>query len=138
MMRPNPGAFFLDRLYISLYTYINEEYTMKSLETQRQEKLAKLGQVRPLVAGSLSRIERMDPHGRSTVYHLLTCKEAGKTKSVYVPKDLVTEVEQWIRNYRRIKTLMAEASTLSIAIIQKYVPEKRAAAASRRARTSRP
>lgn len=109
---------------------------MKSLETKRQEKLTQLGQVHPLVAGSLSRIGRKDKQGRITVYHLLTCKEAGKTRSVYVPKDLVTEVERWIRNYRRIKKLLAEASMLSMTIIQKYVPEKRAAAASRRAKTS--
>ena len=109
---------------------------MKSLETRRQEKLSQLGQDRPLLAGSLSRVERKDKQGRATVYHLLTFKEAGKTRSVYVPKDMVKEVERWIRNYRRIKELLAETSMLSIAIIQKYVPEKRAAAASRPGKTS--
>jgi len=109
---------------------------MKSLQDKRQEKLAQLGQNRPFVAGSLNRVERKDGQGRTSVYHLLTFKEAGKTRSVYVPKDLLKEVEQWIRNYRRIKKLLADTSTLSIAIIQKYVPEKRAAAASRRGKPS--
>lgn len=109
---------------------------MSSLEDKRREKLAQLGQDRPLVAGSLSRIERKDKQGRTTVYHLLTCKQAGKTRSVYVPKDLVKEVNQWIQNYRRIKKLLADTSTLSMTIIQKYVPEKRAAAASRRGKAS--
>lgn len=109
---------------------------MKSLEDKRQEKLAQLGQDRPFVAGSLNRVERKDGQGRTSVYHLLTFKEAGKTRSVYVPKDLVKEVKHWIRNYRRIKKLLADTSTLSIAIIHKYVPEKRAAAASRRAKPS--
>lgn len=109
---------------------------MKSLETRRQEKLAALGQDRPVLAGSLNRVERKDAKGRTTVYHLLTFKEAGKTRSVYVPKDLVKEAERWIRNYQRIKKLLAEASELSMAILQKYGPEKRAAAANRRARKS--
>jgi hypothetical protein len=109
---------------------------MKSLETKRREKLAALGQDRPVLAGSLNRIERKDAKGRTTIYHLLTFKEAGKTRSVYVPKDLVKEAERWIRNYRRIKTILAEASELSIAILQKYGPEKRAAAADRHAKKS--
>ena len=104
---------------------------MKSLEDKRREKLRQLGQDRPFVAGSLNRVERTDKHGRTTVYRLLTFKEAGKTRSVYVPGELVKEVEGWIRNHRRLTKLLADTSTLSIAIIRKFVPEKRAAAASR-------
>ena len=107
---------------------------MKSLQDKRQEKLAHLGQDHPFVAGSLNRVKRKDAQGRTSVYYLLTFKQAGKTRSVYVPKDLVKEVERWIRNYRRIKKLLADTSTLSVAIIQKYVPEKRADAAKRRAK----
>jgi len=114
---------------------------MKSLHEQRQEKLAQLGQDRPFVAGSLNRVERQDPQGRTTVYYLLTCKEAGKTRSVYVPKDLVKEVQSWIRNYRRVKQVLAQISTLSIALIQRHVSDQRAAqgaGASRRAKRSNP
>jgi hypothetical protein len=111
---------------------------MKSLEEQRRALLAQLGQDRPFVAGSLSRVQRKDAQGRVTVYHLLTFKQAGRTRSVFVPKDLVKEVERWIRNHRRLKKLMADTSTLSIAIIRKYVPEKRAAAAGRPAPRSGP
>jgi hypothetical protein len=107
---------------------------MKSLEQQRNGKCARLAQDRPWVAGSLNRVEHKDKQGRTTVYYLLTSKEAGKTRSVYVPKDLVKDVKSWILNYRRIKKLLAEGSTLSITIIQQHVPEKRAAAASRRAK----
>ena len=102
---------------------------MRSLEVQRQQRMAQLGQDRPFVAGSLNRVERKDQHGRTTVYHLPTFKEAEKTRSVYVPKEMLKEVNRWMQNYRRIKQLPADASTLSIAIIQQYVPEKRVAAA---------
>ena len=99
---------------------------MPSLETKRQQMLARLGQDRPFVAGSLNRVERKDKQERTTIYHLLTFKEAGKTRSIYVPKEMLKEVTRWIQNYRR----------LSVSIIQQYVPEKRAAAASRRGKSS--
>ena len=112
------------------------------VEKKRLRKLQELGQDRALVAGSLNRVERQDASGRMTVYYLLTLKEAGKTRSVYVPKDLVKEVRSWIRNHRRVKRLLSEISTLSIAIIQRHVPEKRAAArgagVKRRAKRNNP
>jgi len=72
---------------------------MKSPETKRREKLAALGQDRPALAGSLNRIERKNAKGRVAVYRLLVFKEAGKTRSVYVPNDLVKEAQRWIRNH---------------------------------------
>jgi hypothetical protein len=98
------------------------------VEKKRLRKLQELGQDRPLVAGSLNRVERQNAQGRTTVYHMLTFKEAGKTRSVYVPKDLVKEVQSWIRNHRRVKELLSEISTLSIAMIRSHVSQKRAAA----------
>jgi len=95
------------------------------IERNRMRKLQELGQDRPLVAGSLNRVERKDARGRATAYHLLTFKEAGKTRSVYVPKDLVKEVRSWIRNHRRIKQSLSEISTLSIGIIQRHVQQNR-------------
>ena len=109
---------------------------------KRLRKLRELGQDQPLVAGSLNRVERRNAQGRTTVYHLLTFKEAGKTRSVYVPKDLVKEVQSWIRNHRRVKKLLSEISTLSIAIIQRHVSQKQTSApdadAKPRARRNNP
>ena len=96
------------------------------LEQKRLRKLREMGQDRPLVAGSLNRVERQDASGRTTAYHLLTFKEEGKPRSVYVPKDLVKEVQFWIRNHRRVKQVVSEISTLSIGIIQRHVAQKRA------------
>jgi hypothetical protein len=116
--------------------------TMEPLEHKRLRKLQELGQDRPLVAGSLNRIERRDARGRTAGYYLPTFKEAAKTRSVYVPKDLVKEVQSWVRNHRRVRQLLSEISTLSIAIIQRHVPEKKASArgagADRRARRNNP
>jgi len=115
---------------------------MQPLEQKRLRKLQELGQDRPLVAGSLNRVERRDARGRTTAYHLLTFKEGGTTRSVYVPKDLVKEVQSWIRQHRRVKRLLSEISTLSIAIIQRHVADRkeaaRAAGVKSRPRPSRP
>jgi RNA polymerase-interacting CarD/CdnL/TRCF family regulator len=101
---------------------------MEPVENKRLRKLQELGLDRPLVAGSINRVERRDAQGRTTAYYLLTFKEAGKTRSVYVPKDLVKEVRSWIRNHRRVKQLLSEISTLSIAIIRRHVTQQRASA----------
>jgi hypothetical protein len=112
------------------------------LEEKRLRKLQELGQDRALVAGSLNRVERRDAGGRTSAYYLLTFKESGRTRSVYVPKDLVKEVQSWIRNHRRVKQVLSEISTLSIAIIQRHVPQKRVSApdagANRRAKRNSP
>ncbi len=105
---------------------------MKSIEKRLKDKLTLLAQTQPVLAGSLNRVQRKDKQGRTTTYHLLTFKQDGKTRSVYVPKDLVKEVQRWIRNHRRIMTILADISALSIARIRKHVPEKRAAAAKNR------
>ena len=98
------------------------------VEKKRLRKLRELGQDRPLLAGSLNRVERRNAKGRSTVYYLLTFKEAGKTRSVYVPKDLVKEVRSWIANHRRVKQVLSEISTLGVAIIREHVSQKKASA----------
>lgn len=100
--------------------------SISTIKKRRQAKLDKLGLCGPFVMGSLNRVEKKDKHGKTSVYYLLTFKEEGKTRSVYVPKDLVKEVRQWVRNYQKLKKTMAQVSTDSIAVIQRYVREKRA------------
>lgn len=97
-------------------------------EKKRMRKMQELGLDQPVLAGSLNRVERTKENGKTTVYWLLTFKEAGKTRSVYVPKDLLKEVQSWIRNHRRFKERLAEISTMSIDIIRNHVPQKRTSA----------
>ena len=107
------------------------------LEKRRQDKLDKLGRCGPFVAGSLNRVERKDKKGRTTVYHLLTFKEEGKTRSVYVPKELVQEVRQWVLNHHKLKKAIAQVSADSLAMIRRHVPEKRAESAASPKRKTR-
>lgn len=55
----------------------------------------------------------------------LTLKEEGKTRTVYVPKELTEEVRASIREHRRIRTLLQEITQLELAAIRAHVAEKR-------------
>ena len=61
-------------------------------------------------------------------YYLLTFKQAGRTRLVYVPKDLVKQAQSWIRSHRRVKQVLSEISTISIAIIRRHVAQTKASA----------
>lgn len=101
--------------------------SIKFLKKKIEARLKRIAQCGTLVAGSLNCIEKKGTPGKVSVSYLLTFKEKGKTTSVYVPKDLVPEVRQWVKQHRELKKLMAEISQLSIGVIRRYVPEKRAA-----------
>jgi hypothetical protein len=55
----------------------------------------------------------------------LTCKEHGKTRSVYVPQDLIPEVRAWIAQYRRLQQLLKEIHQLTLALVQTHVRHSR-------------
>jgi hypothetical protein len=94
------------------------------LRRQQQVILKKLVALGPFVEGTLVRL----PHKSCRhVAHRLTFKVRGKTQAVYVPVDLVEEVERWHRNYLRCKALIREMSEASLAILRRYVSEQRAA-----------
>lgn len=88
------------------------------------KKLAKLG---PMTRGSLVTAQR----GGHTA-HQLTVSVQGKTHTVYVPKDMVEEVKEWIKNHRRMQRILKEVSKLNMAIIHRHVPEGRGDARSAR------
>ena len=48
----------------------------------------------------------------------LTFKEQGKTRSVYVPKELLPEVRTWLAEYQRLKALLHEIHQLSVALLR--------------------
>ena len=113
---------------------MEKQFSVETIKKRRQTKLDRLGQCGPFVAGSLNRVEKRDKHGRVTTYYLLTFKEEGKTRSIYVPKDMVKEVRGWVRNHRKLKTAVAQVSADSISVIRRFVPEKRADAGKNRNR----
>lgn len=55
----------------------------------------------------------------------LTCKEDGKTRSVYVPQELIPEVRAWIAQSRRLKQILHEIHLLTMALVQGHVRHTR-------------
>jgi hypothetical protein len=89
------------------------------IKRMRDARVKKLAVSCPPLAASLVR------QGRSRKGYQLTLKQNGKTRTVYVPKDLMEEVKVSIREHRRIKKLLREITQLELARIQSHVAEKR-------------
>ena len=96
--------------------------------TRRQAALRRLAQIGPFLEGSLCAFKR--PGCKAPGWHL-TFKQKAKTRTVYVPLDLVPEVKQWTRTYQQLKTLIREVSRQSLALIHSHVANRRAASRGR-------
>jgi hypothetical protein len=86
--------------------------------------LKQLAQVGPFVEGTLSEYKRA---GRKASSWHLTYKIEGKTRTVYVPVDMVEEVRQWTEQFRQLKQLIRKETTQSLAIIHGHAASRRAA-----------
>ena len=91
----------------------------------RQSRLGKLSDVGPLVGASLVQVNVRcgkpgchcaEGEGHPSWY--LSFSRKGKTVIVYVPKDDLEEVRQWVREHRRVKRLVREISELSVALLK--------------------
>jgi hypothetical protein len=56
--------------------------------------------------------------------HHLTLKQDGKTRTVYVPQDLLEEVQSWVTEYQRLKGLLREVSQLTLALVKNHVRDR--------------
>ena len=90
----------------------------------RDRTLAQLAQAGPFLEGHLGRVPR--PGCATPGWHL-TFKRQGRTRTVYVPMGLVSEVKVWTRNYKRLKQLIREVTRHSLALVRTYVANQRAA-----------
>ncbi len=109
---------------------------MKATETgaSRHHRLREayqrqLGGIGVLVEGTLSKVRRP---GRKPPAWQLTFKQGGKTRTVYVPVDLVPEVQQWAKEFKRLKQVVRKITGQSLAIIRRHVAVRRAAKRVRR------
>ena len=92
---------------------------------------ARLAPGQPVLAATLTQVRKRcgrpachcyhgDPH---LAWHL-TYKVQGKTRTVYVPQDLLGEVQQWVAEYQRLKSLMAEISQLTLALVRNHIRDR--------------
>jgi hypothetical protein len=101
----------------------------RMLESRRKQLVAQ----GPLLTASLAQVNKCcgQPscschHGgpRHPAHHL-TYKEAGQTRTVYVPVGLVEEVRAWVAEQQRLKRLMNEISQLSLALVRSHATQRR-------------
>jgi len=94
-----------------------------------QARLKRLAGTSPLLAGSLGQVWRpcgtpscrCHHGGPKHAAYQLTFKEQGRSRSVYVPKELRPEVRQWLAARRRLDQLLQEIHQLSTALIRTHV-----------------
>jgi len=101
----------------------------------RRHLLARLKDLQPkspVLAASLVLVQRRC--GRSGCHcqkgpghptHYLTCKQQGKTRTVYVPQDLLQEVQSWIAEHQRLKKTHPAHLQLALAQVQTHVTDRR-------------
>jgi hypothetical protein len=119
---------------------MTQKLSIGMLEKRRDAKLKALASVGPVLQGSLAEIGVTcgNPNcrcarGHKHRSHILKRQVGGRTRSLYVPVDMVGEVRKWVEEYRRVKRLLKDISDLNRSIIKAYVPTKRARAANRAA-----
>ena len=90
-----------------------------------------LGEIGLFVEGTLSKVQRP---GRKPPAWQITFKQAGKTRTVYVPVELVPEVQKWALEHKRLKQLVRKVTGETLAIIRRHVAARRAANRAQRLR----
>jgi hypothetical protein len=91
---------------------------------QRQAALQQIAALGPFIEGSLCPFKR--PGCTQPGWHL-TFKARGRTRTLYVPMELVATVKQWTRNYRQLKQLIRQVTRHSRALIHSQVANRQAA-----------
>ncbi len=94
----------------------------------RQATLRQIAQLGPFIEGSLSPFPR--PGCTRPGWHL-TFKQRGRTRTLYVPMELVATVKQWTLNYRQLKRLIRQVTRHSRALIHSHLANRRAASRSK-------
>jgi hypothetical protein len=106
--------------------------SQRLLEAMIQSRVRQLQAHSPVVAASLVEISkhcgREGCHcqtGAKHIGHALTFKVSGKTKTVYVPQDLVEEVGKWVQEHKRLRKLVQEISRLVVERIRGHVTTRK-------------
>jgi len=104
----------------------------RRLAVRRQALAENLAELGPVLRASL--IERFtqcgkgnckcmrgEKHGPS--YYLTVSYAKGKTRQVYVSKDLKPVAEAWVRNYHQAMAILEEISSINLDLIRLKKPE---------------
>ena len=101
------------------------------LTVRRQKLVGELAGLGPVLRASL--IERFTQCGRAgckcmrgekhgPAYYLTVSYAKGRTRQVYVPKDLQPLAERWVRNYHQAVKVLEEISSINLELIRLREP----------------
>ncbi len=88
------------------------------LQAKRRSLLRQIQNLDPWIEGTLVTTARKCGKDNCACHHqgpkhpvlFVTWKEAGKTVSLYIPRQLEAEVKQWTENYKKLKELIRQIS----------------------------
>jgi len=103
-------------------------------ERLREAYRKQLGGMGVFMEGTLSKVRRV---GRKAPSWQLTFKQGGRTRTVYVPVELAPEVQQWVKEFKRLKQVVRKVTGQNLAIIRRHVAVRRAAKRVRRPKATR-
>jgi len=97
------------------------------LTLRRQKLLQQLSGLGPVLRASV--IQRFTQCGRAgckcmrgekhgPAYYLTVSYAKGRTRQVYVPKDLLPLAERWVHNYHQALTVLEEISSIDLELIR--------------------
>ena len=97
------------------------------LALRRRKLLQQLGGLGPVLRASL--IQRFTQCGKpgckcmrgakhGPAYYLAVSYAQGRTRQIYVPKDLRSLAEQWVRNYHQALSVLEEISSINLELIR--------------------
>ena len=103
----------------------------RRLAVRRQKLVGQLSRLGPVLRASL--IERFTQCGKGDckcmhgekhgpAYYLTVSYAKGKTRQVYVPKDLQPLAAMWVRNYHEAMTVLEEISSINLELIRLKEP----------------
>ena len=106
--------------------------TAQRLAVHRGKLVAQLAALGPVLRASL--IERFTQCGKAgckcmqgekhgPAYYLTVSYAKGKTRQVYVPKNLQPLAEAWVRNYHQALTMLEEISSINLELIRRKEPD---------------
>ncbi len=108
--------------------------TLSNRHTKARDlALRQIAQLGPFLEGALCQFKR--PGCAKPGWHL-TYKQRGRTRTVYVPMELVSDVKSWTRTYKHLKKLIRQVTRHSLGLIRGHVANQRAAKRSRALTTS--
>jgi hypothetical protein len=103
------------------------------IRSMLQSRLKKLATTTPVLAASLVAYTHRCGRPSCRCHHggplhtgqHLTFKDHGRTRSVYVPKDLLPQVRSWLAQHKRIKQLLHEIHHLTVALVRTHATQRR-------------